>query len=205
MKDSVYIFKSGKLKKNNNTLLFLNSEGKTHIPIESIKEVFVFGDIDINKRLLEFLTKKKILINFFNYYGYYVGSYYPREHYNSGYMIINQAKAYYTFKKRLIFAKKFVIGAVKNSLKILKYYNRRNIGLIDEIQKIRKNSLNIKKQKSIENLMAIEGNIKMIYYSCFNKIIKKDLFKFTSRTKRPPKDYINALISFSNSMIYNYV
>ena len=52
--------------------------------------------------------------------------------------------------------------------------------------------------------MAIEGQIKQTYYKGFNHIIEDDDFRFTERNKRPPKDFINALISFSNSLIYTY-
>jgi len=53
--------------------------------------------------------------------------------------------------------------------------------------------------------MAFEGQIKQTYYSAFNEIIKNPDFSFIIRTRRPPKDYLNALISFSNSIIYTMV
>lgn len=53
--------------------------------------------------------------------------------------------------------------------------------------------------------MNIEGKIKELYYSSFNNIIKNTDFYFERRSKKPPKDPINALISFTNSMIYVYV
>ena len=124
MKETVYIFKSGTLKRKHDTLFFESEEGKRFIPVEQIKEIFAFGEVDINKRVLEFLAQKEIILSYFNYYGYYVGSFYPREHYNSGYMILKQTEAYIAQDKRLVLAKQFVLGAVKNCLKILKYYFR---------------------------------------------------------------------------------
>jgi CRISPR-associated protein Cas1 len=53
--------------------------------------------------------------------------------------------------------------------------------------------------------MAFEGQIKQTYYSAFNEIIKNPDFSFIIRTRRPPNDYLNALISFSNSIIYTMV
>ena len=52
---------------------------------------------------------------------------------------------------------------------------------------------------------AIEGNIRDEYYSCFNDIIKNLDFEFTRRSKRPPLDNINSLISFGNSVMYTTV
>jgi len=49
--------------------------------------------------------------------------------------------------------------------------------------------------------MGIEGNIRKIYYSTWNEIIKQDI-EFEKRVKRPPDNMINTLISFVNSLIY---
>ena len=53
--------------------------------------------------------------------------------------------------------------------------------------------------------MAIEGNIRNEYYHCFNKIIKNPEFEFSIRSRRPPRDNINALISFGNSLLYTTI
>jgi len=207
MKETVYIFSSGKFKRKDNTLLFLagEEEKKRFIPVERIKEILIFGEVDLNKRVLEFLSQKEIILSYFNYYGWYMGSFYPREHYNSGFMILKQAAAYENYEKRLIIAKQFIVGAGKNTLKILKYYNRRGRRLDEQIEKIEKNLEDLKTKTTIETSMAIEGDNKKIYYDGFNEIINDDEFTFTKRTRRPPKDYLNSLISFANSMIYNAV
>lgn len=52
--------------------------------------------------------------------------------------------------------------------------------------------------KSIEEVMGIEGNCAQNYFSVFDKLItnQKVPFKFELRTKRPPLDPVNALLSF---------
>jgi len=206
MKESVYIFSNGMLKRQDNTLLFIDSNNKKkYIPVENLKEILVFGEVDFNKRVLELLSQKEIILSLFNYYGFYVGSYYPREHYNSGYMILKQAEHYLDINKRIIIAKKFVEGAVKNSVKNLKYYKRREKDLESEISEIMTKLNKLNDVSNIPKLMQIEGEIKKTYYKSFNKIIENESFKFEKRNKRPPIDRINALISFSNSIIYNAV
>jgi len=49
--------------------------------------------------------------------------------------------------------------------------------------------------------MGIEGNIRQIYYGCWKKILKTDI-DFNKRTKLPPDNMINTLISFGNMMAY---
>jgi CRISPR-associated protein Cas1 len=48
--------------------------------------------------------------------------------------------------------------------------------------------------------MGIEGNIRMAYYEAFNLIINN--FAMGDRSKRPPRNEVNALISFGNMMCY---
>lgn len=49
--------------------------------------------------------------------------------------------------------------------------------------------------------MGIEGNIRIQYYSAFNLII--NAFEMGGRSKQPPKNEVNALISFGNMMCYS--
>lgn len=206
MKESIYIFSNGALKRKDNTLCFETKDGiKKFIPVENVKEIFVFGEFEINNKALDFLVQKEIILHYFNYYGYYSGSFYPREHYNSGYMILKQALFYDDETKRLFLAKKFIEGAIKNSLKVLKYYNRRDKELNQEILYISNLSKELEKSNSVEQAMQIEGAVKEIYYNSLNKIITNKDFQFVKRTRRPPKDKLNAIISFVNSLMYTYV
>ena len=117
MKKPVYIFSNGELKRKDNTLFFENEEGKKYIPVNGTSEIHIFGEVDINKRFLEFATTSEIILHFYNYYGYYAGTYYPREHLNSGYMILKQAEHYLDNEKRLELAKEFGATHVINSQK----------------------------------------------------------------------------------------
>ena len=205
LKQSIYIFSNGRLKRKDNTLFFENEEGvKKFIPIENTKEIYAFGEIDLNTKILNFLSQKEIILHYFNYYGYYTGTIYPREHYNSGFMILKQAAYYMDNEKRVFIAKMFIEGAAKNCLKILKYYERRGKNLDAQISEIERLLEELGKQSTIDKSMAIEGQIKQTYYEGFNAIIDNESFKFYGRNRRPPKDSINAMISFSNSLIYTY-
>ncbi len=203
MRQPIYIFSDGKLERKQNTISFLSKENKRkYVPVETISDLYVFGEMDLNKRILEFLTQNEILIHFFNHYGYYIGSFYPREHYNSGYLVLKQAEHYLDKEKRMILAKAFVRGAYENMKKVLSYYERRGGELEDTIESIDRIASSIDEQGSTEELMAIEGNIREIYYGAFEEILKSDEFSFDRRTKRPPQNRLNALISFGNSLMY---
>ena len=204
MKKPLILLKSGKLKKEANTLVFIPEEGnKKVVPVNGISEIEVFGELDINKRALEFLTQCKIPVHFYNHYGYYVGTYYPREHLNSGYVILKQAEHRLDPQLRLYLAKSFVIGAALNITKNLKAYVSKFPELKEVIEEIASFIDLINEIEDIPSLMAIEGNIRELYYNSFSIFLKN--FPFTKRTKRPPEDEINALISFGNTLLYTKV
>jgi len=202
MKKNIFVFSSGELKREGNTLCFMGEKTKKYIPVSSVASIFVFGEITFNKRFLEFLSSNEIILHFFNYYGFYVGSFYPRTHYNSGYMTLKQSEHYLDSNKRVLLAKKFVLGGLENMIKALKYYDNRGIYLSDSIDTINKNLSKVSSINSIEELMAIEGISREEYYNAFNKIIKNDAFTYEKRERRPPTTPLNTLISFGNSLLY---
>jgi len=135
LKKRIYIFKSGELKRKENTLIFTDEEKvKKMLPLEAIEEIAIFGEVTLNKRLLEFLNKKHVVIHFFNHYGWDIGSFYPREYLNSGFILLKQVEFYLDEEKRFTLSSLFVNGSISNILKNLKYYkNHNNIELNEEI------------------------------------------------------------------------
>lgn len=203
MKRTIYIFSNGELKRKQNTIYFEREKGgRKYIPVENTGEIMIFGEVTINKKLLDFLSQQEIILHFFNYYGYYSGSFYPREHYNSGYMTLKQCEYYLDERRRIDLARKFVEGAVTNIKKVLSYYDNRGVELTLTIQQIENLEEQLSGQNTTNALMAIEGNIRDFYYRAFNKIINNEKFEFNERSRRPPQNRLNALISFGNSLVY---
>jgi len=203
MQKSLYLFASGRLRRKENTVCVEGEERTRYFPVENIRDLLVFGEIDLNKKIFEFFHQHEILIHFFDYYGHYVGTFYPREHYNSGYMVIKQVEHYLDHEKRLLLARQFVSGAIANIVQVLKYYANRGKELgevLDAIERLTETSLPA--CGSVDELMAIEGNVRNYYYESFNTILGSAPFSMGRRGKRPPIDPLNALISFGNSLVY---
>lgn len=201
MQQSYYIFTSGELHRKDDSLILINSEGKKYISIERVYDIYVFATLTINTTLLSFLSQKKISIHFYNYYDFYIGSYYPKETLVSGKLLINQVEKYQNYEERMFIAQQFIEAASYNILRNLKYYNNREKDLtsyIDEIEELRKQ---IYLTYDIKQLMGVEGNIRKLYYSAWPIIINQKI-EFEKRVKRPPDNLINTLISFMNSIIY---
>jgi len=205
MAKTVYIFSNGILSRKGNTLCFKSEEGKRFLPVEDVQEILVFGEVDVNKRLLEFLSQNEIILHYFSYYEYYMGSFYPREHYNSGYLILKQAEHYLDEERRISLARKFVAGALQNMLQVLNYYHKRGAPLSAVIEKLKTAEENINHPSDISELMALEGNSREEYYKAFDLIINNSDFVFEKRSRRPPKNNLNTLLSFGNSLLYTTV
>ncbi|MDA8235419.1 MAG: type I-B CRISPR-associated endonuclease Cas1b [Clostridia bacterium] len=205
MKKIIYIFSDGELKRQDNTLKFYCEETSRFLPVEDISDIFVFGEVNINKKLLELLSQKEIVMHYFNYHGYYMGTFYPREHYNSGYMILKQAEHYQDNDKRMNIARAIIRGALRNIRQVLKYYANREKNLEIQVGRIEEFEQQIEGCIGIPELMAVEGNARDCYYKAFDTIIGDKDFVFEQRTRRPPQNHLNSLISFGNSMVYTLV
>lgn len=196
-----YIFSQGKLSKKDNSLYFKNENGQhVHIPIEGTKEIYCMNEVSINTKLLDFLSKYKIIVHFFNYYQGYSGTYYPKENLMSGKLIIEQASLFE--KKRLYIAKQIVIGIAENIMFVLSHYARHgNQPAKDYIIKYRKIAERVSKTRKVNQLLAIEGELWQNFYHTFNSFLRED-FIFNTRVKRPPDNPLNAMISFGNTFLY---
>lgn len=205
MKQSYYLYKSGRLQRKDNTLeITYKDNTKKVIPIERVEDIYVMTEFDFNTALLNFLSQYGIKIHFFNYYGFYTGTYYPKETLVSGKLLIKQVEHYTDNEKRLKIAKAFIDSASYNIHRNLIYYKNRGKDLEEYIKEIEYFRKQIDKCKDVSELMGIEGNIRKVYYSSWNNIINQDI-KFEKRVKNPPDNAINSLISYVNTIIYTRV
>ncbi|BDG48932.1 type I-B CRISPR-associated endonuclease Cas1b [Parageobacillus sp. KH3-4] len=205
MKKTLYIFQNGELRRKDNSLYFETEERKRYIPVENTNDIYIFGEVDVSKKFLEFVAQKEIIVHYFNHHGYYVGSFYPREHLNAGHVILKQAEHYIDNAKRLDLARLFVKGAIQQMTRVIKYYRSRlpETDVLDRVLvAIEQEEERVKQAQTVEQLMAAEGHIREMYYSTFDIIIRHPDFVFEKRTKRPPHNRLNALISFGNSIVY---
>lgn len=206
MKKSYYLFNPGRMSRKDNTLKFIptdadGTEGTPKfIPVEGVSDLYCFGALDANSALYNFLGKAQIAVHFFDYYEHYTGSFMPKDYLLAGKMQIEQTQHYSSKNKRIIIARKFVEGAAFNILKNLRYYQSRGKDLASLIETIEGFTHLVSGCDDIDVLMGIEGNIRQIYYDAFDVILND--FAMEGRSRQPPKNEVNALVSFGNMMCY---
>jgi CRISPR-associated protein Cas1 len=200
-KRDFYITESGTVRRKQNTIWFENANTKKAIPVEKISSLYCLGEVTINSKLLTFLAKKGIMVHFFNYYGYYTGTFYPKETLVSGSLVVKQVKHYSNYDKRIKIAKEFVKATQQNLIRILEHYRKHGKNVKNSMEKIEMFSKKVDSLNQISEIMNKEGLAWKEYFSTYEQILSSN-FKFESRTKRPPENEINCLISFLNSLLY---
>jgi len=196
--ERIYIFSSGRLKRKDNTLCFEGETDRRFVPVETVKEIYLFSEVDLNSKVLNFLSQNGVILHVFNYYGYYSGSFVPRRSSVSGFLTVKQVEHYLDEEKRKYLAASFVEGAIFHAVR-----NLRKRGVKEsELEELRELPLEAHRVCSIPEIMAVEGRAKGIYYSLLDSLIENRFFKMEKREKRPPSNPTNALISFVNSLIY---
>ncbi|MBF1192313.1 MAG: type I-B CRISPR-associated endonuclease Cas1, partial [Fusobacterium periodonticum] len=201
MGSTKYITSMGELSRKDNSLCFRKNGKNIYIPIENTKEIYCLNEISINSKLLDFFGKNNIVVHFFNFYGGYSGSFYPKNQYNSGKLLVKQVEKFKN--NRIEIAKAIVKGIGANIDEVLyHYYKHGKSEVKDCIDWIREDLYKlVDKTENIKELLAYEGEIWMRFYSMFQYFINED-FILNKRVKRPPDNPINALISFGNTLLY---
>lgn len=202
MKD-LYLFNNGRLQRKDSTIYLVLEDGtKKTVPIEQVENLHIFAEMDFNTSFINLLNQKDVSLHFYNYYGYYSGSYVPRRKKVSGFVDVNQAAHVLDLNKRLYVGQQFVYSAIHHMLRNMRRHKEEVGELISEIIALKEK---VADAQDIQTLMGIEGKVRYTYYQSFNHIIKNPDFNFRKREKRPPTDPINALISYGNSLMYTAV
>lgn len=124
-----------------------------------------------------------------------------------------QYKSFLDDKKSLDIAKNCIIGKIYNARWVLERATRDH-SLQVNVEKLKLSSEKLKNSlayvrdcQSKEQLRGFEGEAAQVYFGVFDELIlqqKKD-FLFNGRTKRPPLDNVNAMLSFVYTLLTNTI
>lgn len=199
-----HIIHNGILSRSDFSLLFEGEDGKKHLPVEATHQLNVYSDVHISSSALRLLSSHNIRIAFFNGIGQLQGYYLPAQSTMAGKCVLEQCRMYDHPIARLATAKEFEKADFHNMLSNLRYYVKTGKRSLKEpAQKLAVLREGINNCQSINELILLEARAKNLYYSTFDTIIEGSEFLFSQRSKRPPKNEVNAMISFGNAMLYN--
>lgn len=200
-----FLMRNGRLHRQDNNLYFdrydeeNNIIGSKPLPINAIDEIYLLGKIDLDSYSIAFIADHNIVLHFFSHYQSFRGNFFPNTSNSvnkSGFVLLQQLRAFDDAVHRLYIAKQITKGHFINGASNCKKYS-----VEFELEQYLEN---LEKAQTIGEVMASEGAFQKNYYQTWNSIISNQRsFKFTARSKRPPTDKINALISYVNTRIYN--
>lgn len=201
---TIYVKQQGAyLRKKRRRLLITKGEEKIfEKPIINLEEVVLFGNIQVSNQALRFLLDNGIEITFLSRFGKYMGHARSNSSKNI-FLRLAQYKKYNDQEFSANLSRKFVFGKIHNQIQVLKYYLTQK-EYKECVVFLEKQKEKLKTKETIKEIRGIEGITSKKYYSLFGKMIKSD-FSFSKRTRRPPTDPVNALLSLAYTFITNTI
>lgn len=202
-----HIINNGILTKKDFSILFENEGGKKILPVETAESINVYSNIVFNSDFFHYANQKRLRINFFDKYGRGIGSFVTTNGESNARTMLKQVEIYLDGQRRLDNAKKIIMAGMHNLRSNLRYYKKTKgeIGFQNSINQLTQIIVEMNQSAAIGELMLIEARGRQVYYQTLNNIVTNQDFLFTIRTKRPPKDALNAMISFGNVYLYNRI
>lgn len=177
-------------------------------PIHILEAIVCFNYVGISPKLMGLCAENNVAVSFLDTNGRFMAKLTGSIR---GNVLLRRTQYRYADdkEKSLLLAKNFIIGKIVNCRSVLKRTMRDhpysiNYDLFDAIIEKQNIAINaIQGTDSFDELRGIEGDIAKLYFSLFNDLIlhqKKDFF-FAGRSRRPPLDNVNALLSYSYTLL----
>lgn len=205
---TVYLMEQGTaLSKNHLRFIIQVSQSKKlELPLNDVERILIFGNIHLTTPVINTCLQNDIIILFLNQSGHYKGHLWSGES-------IHLPNHLIQFERRndLLFqfnvSRAIVYGKLFNSKQLLMRLNRKR--KVMEVKKaIYGISTDLETLATVDNLDSLrgyEGISAARYFPAFGQLIVNSDFSFSVRTRQPPKDAVNSLLSFGYTLLFNNV
>lgn len=194
-------------KDGTNVVVSVNQQEVFRIPIINIEGIVTFGYMGASPGLMKLCTDNNVSLTFLSPNGRYIGRLQGQTRGN-----VLLRKAQYKLAEQddwsLHLSQIMIAGKIQNYRNILRRYIR-DYGLNPDVE-LAANSLDNYKKDVLNSsdrlsLMGIEGIAANKYFEVFPCLMtqQQDVFTFSGRNRRPPKDPINAMLSLAYTLITN--
>lgn len=189
-------------KDGENLVIRINDVEALRIPIHNLESILSFSRTGASPGAMYLCVQNGIKLSFLSPTGRYIGS---LEGGIKGNVLLRRTQ-YRIADDELTsthIAAIFIAGKIANQRAVLSRLLRDHPLTNTTTEAIREVILQLKyEQKRIgslrdrQSILGVEGNAAKLYFSVFEHLILNPEFPFTGRHKRPPKDMVNALLSF---------
>ena len=172
------------------------------IPAEALEVIEVFGKVQITTQCIEECLKRGVNILYYSTNGAYYGRLISTNHVNVQRQRL-QAERTKDLDFRIAFSKRLIDAKIRNQIVVMRRYARHgNYNVERSVVEMQNMYKKLENAKSIEQVMGYEGTAAKTYFRELGRMIDPQ-FAFSGRTRRPPKDTFNSLISLGYSIILN--
>ena len=190
--------------RENECVVEYDEKEKSLVPIETLERIDIFGNAQLTTQAIHKFLLKGIPVSFYSKSGKFFGKLMSTGHINAKRQRI-QARLGNDEYQSMIFNKKIIKAKAINQLIIMQRYSRyREVDIGEELKTIKALINKIDVCNSTNELMGYEGNIARNYFKGLGKLIDEK-FKFERRSRRPPMDEFNSLISYGYSILLNEI
>ncbi len=188
-----------------NVVVSANQKEIFRIPIVNIEGIVTFGYLGASPGLMKLCAEYNVSLCFLSPHGKFIGRFQGPI---KGNVLLRTKQWDFTKNEKfaLEISKLFIAGKIQNYRNILARFLRDN-GNNEKVKEV-VGQLKYCKQKALASadldyLRGVEGDAANRYFEVFSQLIlqQKDDFIFTGRNRRPPKDAVNALLSFVYTLI----
>ena len=202
---TLYLADNGlQLKKISNRIL-VKKDGSVlrEIPVLDLKRIIIFGNNQLSTQLMRFLSGKGIEVAFLSSVGRFKFRVVPETSKNI-YLRMAQHDCYRDRSFRVEFSRKIVGAKIRNQRSLIIRYQRNQpeVDLEKHLDTLKKLTKQLGKKESLNEILGMEGFGSKTFFEAYGKLILGG-FEFVNRNYHPPKDPINALLSFGYMMLFN--
>ena len=173
------------------------------IPVESLEAIYLFSAVQMTSQCVQQCLKHGISVSYFSKAGVYFGRLQSTGHVNVFRQRKQAALAHTIFSLDL--SKNVIGGKIHNQMTVLSRYERSEQKDVQkELQGMRLSLKKIPGCKSVDEIMGYEGNAARLYFEGLSKVVHKE-FAFQGRSRRPPRDEFNSMLSLGYSLLMNEI
>jgi CRISPR-associated protein Cas1 len=175
------------------------NEPEVFVRLIDVSHVAVFGNVQVNAQALRSLVTRGASVLHLTYGGWLLAVT-AAPHPGNILLRMAQYRTAANPKKSLAFARGFVWGKIRNQRTLLRRNHRGHPRrAVNELARLARRAL---QADSMQTLLGIEGTAARMYFSLFPGMLRSDLaFDFRERNRRPPRDPVNALLSFLYTLL----
>lgn len=172
------------------------------VPFLKIDGLVVLGRSTLSPAVVSELLDRNIPLSFLTVTGKFRGRLEPELTKNIVVRRSQWAAAGET-EKSIHVVRGFIRGKLKNYRASLQRSQRDypDRDFSSEIMELKRTIERLDRESSINVLRGLEGSGSAIYFGCFDRLLRNPAFTFPKRSRRPPTDPVNALLSFGYSLL----